>query len=453
MFGRASGFDDLYLAELGGASQPTLASKGIVALDGEEASQQFGKSLRAAGDVDGDGLADLLIGDNNDKAFLILGKSLGDKKSGAKATADDPNIAGTSAANEFLQGSADDNAITAIGTGDVAYGGGGDDEFSIDAIDFKRIDGGSGRDTLILNAGGVTLDLSDTARSSALLSNIETIDLTGTGNNKLVLDRYTVQNLSGAPGQHARLIVKGNSGDVVELVGGRWAAAADETIDGTSYKVHTDGVARVLIEDGVTIIDGNESPMPTDATPIVLEALGGQGFANFVFKAADYFEDDDKAENLGLDILGFDTLTNTHGLSAVALTESAGTYTVAVSGELAANTPDGTELTLTLEATDLAGAKGTRELVLKAVAPTETSVTIDDAKLNLRAVGDFDGDGFADLMRIKGDEGAVTLIRGDSVLAPTYRHNTEHDQSELAGAISFGESATSTPMGAPTWFS
>ena len=50
------------LSLLGAARRPTRSSE---------------RALRAAGDVDGDGRADLLISDADGKGFLVLGKELG----------------------------------------------------------------------------------------------------------------------------------------------------------------------------------------------------------------------------------------------------------------------------------------------------------------------------------------------------------------------------------------
>ena len=111
LFGTESGFDDVYLGE---SLPPTM-----LAIHGSAANQYLGSSVRAAGDVDGDGLADVLVGTESTDAYLILGKNLGATASGAKATTltdGTQNLAGTAAA-EFLQGSSVANAMTAIGVG------------------------------------------------------------------------------------------------------------------------------------------------------------------------------------------------------------------------------------------------------------------------------------------------------------------------------------------------
>ena len=166
VFGRAEGFDDVYLGE------GNLARQGIAVIQGATATNRLGESLASAGDVDGDGLADLLIGGYYGSAFVVLGKELkglsaAPKVEGAQAArvGADVDIEGTAARGEFLQGSLAANTISAIGSGDVAYGGAGDDTLAIDAVDFKRAYGGSGIDTLRLDGAGMWLDLTDHGRA------------------------------------------------------------------------------------------------------------------------------------------------------------------------------------------------------------------------------------------------------------------------------------------------
>ena len=145
----------------GGASAPGTAgvlalsdldgTNGIV-LNGIDADDRSGWSVSSAGDVNGDGYDDLIIGvryaDPNGvssagETYVFYGGATG-TESTAPITA-----AGTSAADNFT-GNAGADSFTGIATADVVRGGAGDDTISVTALDFANIDGGAGRDTLVL---------------------------------------------------------------------------------------------------------------------------------------------------------------------------------------------------------------------------------------------------------------------------------------------------------------
>jgi hypothetical protein len=256
VYGKASwaGTPSLDLATLDGTNGFRL-----IGIDGDDRS---GTSVSSAGDVNGDGFADLIVGapyaestggaDKEGENYVIFGGNF----TGAVThlgTPGDDELTGSAVAETFVGGTGND---TLIGNGgaDAFQGGEGDDVMQVSSLDFHVADGGNGVDTLELDGAGLHLDL--TALADSRTRSIERIDIGGSGGNTLTLGVLDVLNLSDESNE---LLVLGEAGDVVNR-GSGWTTAASggsngdgtSTIDGQTYQIYTAGQATLLIDTDIT---------------------------------------------------------------------------------------------------------------------------------------------------------------------------------------------------------
>lgn len=197
----------------GGPLWTISAGDGGFSLDGEATDDYCGFSVAAAGDVNGDGHADIITGargndgkgEDAGRSYVVFGGDFSNALYQSFGPGPD-NIAGT-AMGESLVGGRGGDLITLKGA-DVVYAGAGDDDLRVEDLEFVRADGGAGEDTLRLFGGGHTLDL--TARPDGDVVDVEVIDLGG-ADNKLVLAWRDLRAL--APRAHV-VTVTGQSGTV-----------------------------------------------------------------------------------------------------------------------------------------------------------------------------------------------------------------------------------------------
>lgn len=254
-------------------------------------------SVSAGGDMNGDGLADLLVGaptasgqPGGGGAYVIYGSTSGAFTHSAVsqmggATDDVLSDAGQPA---VIAGGTGNDTISLSRGGSVALGGAGDDTLVI-GIDFmleglagavngriSHLDGGSGVDTLKIDGSGIVLDLTalqnpgtGLLHGAGRLSGIERVDLTGSGDNRLKISIEDIMDMSSAnlfnsgngwSGLAAtenvhQMVVAGNAGDRVELASqAGWSIGGDAVLDGIVYHIVRNASvgAALYIQDGVT---------------------------------------------------------------------------------------------------------------------------------------------------------------------------------------------------------
>ena len=99
------------------------------------------------------------------------------------------------------------------------------------------MDGGAGNDTLVVTGSGLNLNL---VNVRGKIDGIETIDLTGSGNNTLTLNALDLLNLSDTSNT---LKVNGNTGDSIVGLSINWK---DEGVSG-DYHTYVQGAAVLLV--------------------------------------------------------------------------------------------------------------------------------------------------------------------------------------------------------------
>ncbi|MXN67508.1 tandem-95 repeat protein [Stappia sp. GBMRC 2046] len=268
-------------------------------LSGIDPYDQSG-SVSSAGDVNGDGFDDLIVGavraDPDDtnlagEAYVVFG---GDFSGGVTVGGDGRDslmATGGNTAGDQLVGGLDDDLLLGDGGADVLSGGAGDDWLVIGDANFLRVDGGSGSDRLSFDAA-IDLDLTQIANTR--LESIETIDLgVGTNDSTLTLNAEDVFDINGTVDNV--LIVRGNADDTLNLrnlasdhplARGAWVEGA--TANGvTSYEFTVGGEVRatVNVSDTVTV---NADPAPLVAPPDLVDLDGTNGFVLRGVVAGDY---------------------------------------------------------------------------------------------------------------------------------------------------------------------
>ena len=114
-------------------------------------------------------------------------------------------------------------------------------------LNFRRVEGDAGTDTLQFSLAGSTIDLTGIANNK--ISGIEKLDITGTGNNMLNLALQDILTISDTSNT---LFVSGNTGDAVSGTLSGATVTQNVVIDSVNYTQYVLGQATLLIETDVT---------------------------------------------------------------------------------------------------------------------------------------------------------------------------------------------------------
>ncbi|WP_297325780.1 hypothetical protein [Nitrosomonas sp.] len=182
-----------------------------------------GNSVSDAGDVNGDGFDDLIIGADggaqngisSGSSYVVFGGNDFDNVEVITGTPGNDKLVGKSAAEIFQAGAGNDNML-GRGGADQFFGDAGNDYIRVSDLDFKFVDGGIGKDTLALGGSGWNFNL---ANLTSKIDSIETISLFGTGDNTLTLTAGDVINISDGGNT---LKVNGNAGDRIIGLSSGW---------------------------------------------------------------------------------------------------------------------------------------------------------------------------------------------------------------------------------------
>ena len=284
IFGRGAGFEDVDLRSIESFSLD-MGFK-ILGEDGGDESS----SVSGAGDVNGDGYDDIIVGashaeeeggeTNQGVSYVIYGGAFGGDVIVGSGT-----IVGTSD-GENIVGSGSDDVVDTMGGADSVRTGAGDDVIRVVGTDFFRVDGGNGFDVLELSGAGLSLELG--VIGGGVIENVESVDLSGSGNNSLRLSALGLGGLGGLrEGGKIKLIVEGNAGDAIVTTDG-WTANGTADYGGETYNLYEQGIYQLLVDGSVDTSEAMfDEEFAISSGTIGTAIDGGAGFDTLVLNGAD----------------------------------------------------------------------------------------------------------------------------------------------------------------------
>ena len=234
-----------------------VSGQGFV-VSGIHTNGYLGRAVSGAGDINGDGFDDLLVGYqsyyvegvNYGASYVVYG---GLNASAAIGTEMADTLAGDVTANQIVCGLGND-VLLGNGGADVLRGGSGDDVLAISDGNFAKLIGGRGIDTLRFDA---SFDLDFTNVADNRIQGIEAIDLNGQGNT-IDLNLSDVLHMVGDEGSND-LRLLGEVGDTYNLSTTNFTNSSSTTsIDSVVYDIYLDASVddsvRLLVEQDVSIV-------------------------------------------------------------------------------------------------------------------------------------------------------------------------------------------------------
>ena len=224
IFGKAGGLGDINLA--------TLTPDAGLKISGAGEDDATGASVRVAGDINGDGYADIIIGAprfdaaGSGKAYVIYGGDLTGAVTHA-GTAGDDTLTG-SAADEVFIGGLGNDLLEGGGGKDAFHGGAGDDIIVLAPGEVVRVDGGNGIDTVAVSESGPALDF--TAGLRDRFQSIEILNLDQFNVDHVTLDASSISHMTGLNGGAFgpnTLLIKGDGPDIVTLADQGWVKGGE----------------------------------------------------------------------------------------------------------------------------------------------------------------------------------------------------------------------------------
>ncbi|MDL2314276.1 hypothetical protein LJC36_04785, partial [Desulfovibrio sp. OttesenSCG-928-C14] len=221
--------------------------------------------------------------------YAVYGGADGDTLSGGAGNdfiygeAGNDTLRGGAGDNELYGGAGSDTLYNDSAT-DKLYGEADADSFrisdkngdnTVNGADFALIDGGTGIDTLYLEGSGQTLDLASIP--TAKIRGIETVDITGGGDNHVILNSAMLAHLSASLDGQAQLRIKGNAGDSIDLAGS-WTFGGTHTDgDGITWNAYSSGGKTVWVQDSLERV----YTAPGQNATFVVDDRDGDGIIDF----------------------------------------------------------------------------------------------------------------------------------------------------------------------------